>query len=94
MLKDSSLMGIFPLLTPNATHIALVNMTSSITSRSLGSCDPWVIPHPSEVESYKATMSLSLAELSYSTIQSTGEYVDLDPSLLLDEELDQFSLPY
>jgi hypothetical protein len=55
IFKDPSLMGIFPLPPPSPTaHIALVNMISSFTSGSLGSIDPWVVPHLEGVESYGA----------------------------------------
>jgi hypothetical protein len=68
MFKYPSLMGIFPLPTPDTTNIALINMISYVVSTSLGSYDPWVLPHPSEVDSYGATMPLSPVELSYSVI--------------------------
>jgi hypothetical protein len=47
MFKDPSLMGIFPLPPPSPTAtITPINMISSSTSGSLGSFDPWVVPHP------------------------------------------------
>ena len=52
--------------------------------------DPWVLPNPSEVESYGDTMSLSPTELSYSAIQSESESIVY---LSHENELDQYSLP-
>lgn len=47
MLKYPFLMGVFTMPTPSDTNVALVNMISYITNRSLGSYDPWVVPNPS-----------------------------------------------
>jgi hypothetical protein len=66
MFKYPSLVGIFPLLAPNTTPISLFNVISSDTRKSHGSYDPWVLPHPSQVESYKVIIPLSPTELSYS----------------------------
>jgi hypothetical protein len=63
-----TLMGTFPLPPPDISQIALINMISSFCGKSLGSFDPWVIPHSSDVESFRATMPLSPTELSYSAI--------------------------
>jgi hypothetical protein len=81
--------GGFPLFAPNIPKITPVNMISSI-----GSYDPWVIPFPSEIESFGDIMSLSLAELSYSMIHLAGQSVDTDhcPSFL--GELNQSFFPY
>jgi hypothetical protein len=69
-------------------------MISAVTGTPIGCNDPWVIPHPSTIESYGDTMPLSPIELAYSVIQSTRESFDSHSSLLLDEELDHFSSPY
>lgn len=45
--KDPSLMGTFPLLASNVIIVTPVNMIYSITSGSLGSYYPWVVPYPS-----------------------------------------------
>jgi hypothetical protein len=69
-------------------------MISTFCGKSLGSFDPWVIPHSSNVESFGATMPLSPVELSYSVIQTTYESANTDSKILLDEEPDPFSSPY
>ena len=66
LFKDPCLMGIFPPPVPE-TIIALINMISSIGTL-MG--DPWVLLNLAEVETFGDTMSLSLVELTYSTIQS------------------------
>jgi hypothetical protein len=63
-----NLMGTFPLPAPDTTQIALINMISSFCGKSLGSFDPWVILHSSNIESFGDAMPLSPTELSYSTI--------------------------
>ena len=89
LFKDPCLMGFFPLSTPAIPKIAPVNMISSV-----GSYDPWVLPCPSEIESFGDIMPLSLAQLSYSAIQSAGQYVDPDPCLSFSGELDQSFFPH
>ena len=71
LFKDPCLMGVFPTPIPD-TIVAPINMISSIGTH-LG--DPWVIPNPSEVESYGDTMPLSQDELSYLVIQSETESI-------------------
>ena len=63
MFKYPYLMGIFPLSALDIPKITSVHMISSVSSY-----DPWVIPCPSEIESFWDIMSLSPAELSYSTM--------------------------
>jgi hypothetical protein len=63
MFKYPSLMGIFPLPTPDTTHIAPINMIFSSTSGSLGSVDPWVVPHPEDVDSYGASIPLTTVDI-------------------------------
>jgi len=87
-------MGTFPLLAPDTPQIALINMISTFCGKSLGSFNPWVIPHSSNIEYFGATIPLSPAKLSYSTLQKSDEYASTDSGLLLDEELDHFSSPY
>ena len=67
LFKDSSLMGTFPLPLPKVTS-APIHRMSSVTSESLGSYDPWVVPRPSKIKSYGAKMSLSPVDVSYSVI--------------------------
>jgi hypothetical protein len=52
MFEDPFLTGIFPIHAPNTTNIAPINMIFSSTHGSLGSVDPWVVPHPKDVDSY------------------------------------------
>ena len=79
-------MGVFPPPVPDA-FVTLINMISSI-STFVG--DPWILPDPTEVETYGNTMSLSLAEKKYSTIQSESVSTICSPQV---DELDQYSLP-
>jgi hypothetical protein len=69
-------------------------MIFAVTNTPIGYHDPWIIPHPSDLESYRDTMPLSPMELTYSMIQSTSESPDSHHILLLDEKLDQFSSLY
>lgn len=79
-------MGVFPPPVPD-TIVAPINMISYVDTH-LG--DPWVIPNPSEVETYGNTMSLSLTKLSYLAIQSEIESIVCSSH---ENELDQYSLP-
>ena len=88
MFKDPCLIGVFPLSAPDIPKIAPINMISSI-----GSYDPWVIPLPSKIESLGDTILLSLAELSYSMIQSAGDSIDIVSSASSIEELNQYLFP-
>jgi hypothetical protein len=59
ILKDSLLMGTFPFPSPTlATKIYPINMISSFSSGFLKSIDLWLVPHPEDVESYGASMSI------------------------------------
>ena len=79
-------MRVFPPPVPDVV-VASINMISSIGTH-LG--DPWVIPNPSNVESYDDTMPLLLTKLSYSAIQfETTSTVCFSQ----EDELDQYSLP-
>jgi hypothetical protein len=60
LLKDSSLMGIFPFPSPDPPHqVSTINMLSTTVKQSPESFDPWVIPSPFELESLGDTMPLS-----------------------------------
>jgi hypothetical protein len=66
-------MGTFPLPSPpHVTNIATVNMISSFTSVSLGFSNPWVVPHPDNVEYYGASIPLSIADIFYPKIFSAS----------------------
>lgn len=81
-------MGVFPVSAPNISKVAPINMISFV-----GSYDPWVIPLPLEIESLGDTMPLSLAELSYSVIQSAGEFVYTISGTSSIEGLNQYFFP-
>jgi hypothetical protein len=51
MFKDPFIKGIFLLPAPNTTHIAPINMILSSTREFLGSINPWVVPHPKDIDS-------------------------------------------
>lgn len=93
MFKDCFLMEVVPMPSPTTNNVATINMISCITTSSLNSYDPWVVPIPLEVESYIATMPLLPTKLNYSMIQSVGKPFDSDPGTLLEEDLYQHSLP-
>ena len=65
MFKYSSLLGTFTSLLLNTMTGDPINMIYSISSGSLGSCDPWLVSNPLEVDSYGFKMSLSVVEISY-----------------------------
>jgi len=72
MFKYPSLMGIFPLPLQSPTaHIAHINIISSYTSGSHGSYDPWVALHPKDVESYGASILLTMVDILNPIIMST-----------------------
>jgi hypothetical protein len=88
-----SLMGTFPLHPLEITPTISINMISAVIGKPIGYNDPWVIPHPSDIECYGDTIALSPMDLAYSVIQSVGYSSNSHSSLLLDEELDQFFSP-
>jgi hypothetical protein len=62
LLKYSSLMGAFPLSSPETSQQnAMINMISTMVHQSLESFDPWVIPSPLELDMLE--MLCHLAEL-------------------------------
>jgi hypothetical protein len=72
MFKYPSLMGIFPLPPPSPTApITPINIISSYTGGSHGSFDPWVAPHPKDVESYGVSISLTIVDIFNPIIPST-----------------------
>jgi hypothetical protein len=85
LFKDPCLMGVFLPPVPDA-FIAAINMISSIGT-FVG--DPWILPDPTEVETYGNTMPLSPAEKMYSSIQSKSASTICPPT---EGELDQYSL--
>jgi hypothetical protein len=79
MFKHHLLMGIFPLPPPSPTAtITHIKMISSFTKGYLGYFDPWVVPHSEDVDSYGASMPLTLLDISYQVMYSTSTGYDLD----------------
>ena len=68
LLKASSLMGFFPLPSPEVP-----NIVAMISTTLDGSIDPWILPAPSDIDSYGDQMPLSPADLAYQAIQITFE---------------------
>jgi hypothetical protein len=86
LLKDSSLMGTFPIPPPpDLPHpfIASINMISTIPHELPVSADPWVVPDPGDHVRFDNIMSLSLVESTYQAIQSathiTSSFDELSP---------------
>ena len=86
LFKDPCLMGVFPPPISD-TFVAPINMISSVGTH-MG--DPWVLPNPTELETFGDTMSLSFVERTYSAIQSESASAICSPQ---ENELDQYSLP-
>ena len=91
LLKAYSLLGFFPLPPPQ-----ILNMVAMISTTLDGSIDPWIIPAPSDIDSYGDQMPLSPAELAYQAIQiaskpSTAmvstEGKNLPPIIVLSKDL-------
>jgi hypothetical protein len=73
LLKYSSLMGTFPTPLPLTTHhIATVDMIWTVAYQSLESSDSWILPCPLEFDALGDTVPLSLAAMSYISIQSAS----------------------
>jgi hypothetical protein len=73
LLKDSSLMGTFPIPPPDVPHpsVASINMISVVPHELPVSHDPWIVPDPRVHLRFGDTMSLSPVESAYQAIQST-----------------------
>jgi hypothetical protein len=80
LLKDSSLMGTFPIPPPDVPHssLALINMISTSIHGTPASHDPWMVPDPNDHLHYDDEMPLSLFESAYQAIQLITHYT---PSL-------------
>jgi len=85
LIKDSSLMGTFPIPPPNVPHpfFASINMISTSVHGTPASHDPWMVPNPDEHLCYGDKMPLSLVKFTYHFIQSatpsTPSLGDLSP---------------
>ena len=77
LFKDLSLMGIFPLPPPNTIQINMISRSD----------DPWIIPSPEHIDSFKDSMSLSQIEIDYCEIvvaSKTLSYAHAPLSMSLD----------
>jgi hypothetical protein len=73
ILKDSSLMGTFPIPPPNVPHpsVTLINMISTSIHRTPAYHNPWMVPNPGDHIRYDDEIPSSPVESTYQAIQST-----------------------
>jgi hypothetical protein len=73
IIKDSLLMGTFPIPPPDVPHpfFASINMISTSIHGTPASYDPWMVPNPDNHLHYGDEMPLSPVESTYQAIQST-----------------------
>jgi hypothetical protein len=73
LLKDSTLMGTFPIPPPDIPppFVASINMISTSVRETPASHDPWIVPDPGDYLRYGEQMPLSPVESAYQAIQST-----------------------
>jgi len=85
LLKDSSLMGTFPIPPPDVPHlfVASINRISTYVRETPASYDPWIVPNPGDHLCYGNQMLLSPIKSAYQAIQSatpsTPSLGDLSP---------------
>jgi hypothetical protein len=85
LLKDSSLMGTFPIPLPNVPHpsITSIKMISTLPYKLPASHDPWIVLDPGDHIRFGNEMSLSPVESNYQAIQlatpSTPSLDELSP---------------
>jgi hypothetical protein len=67
LLKDSSLIGTFPIppLDVPCLSIASINMISTLPQELLVSHNPWIVPNPGDHLHFGDKISLSLVESTY-----------------------------
>jgi hypothetical protein len=67
LLKDSLLMGTFPIPPPDVSHssVASIKMISTSIHGTLASHDPWMVPDPDNHLCYGDKIPLSPVEFSY-----------------------------
>jgi hypothetical protein len=72
LLKDSSLMGTFPIPLPDVPRpsVASINMISTIPHELPMSSNPWIVPDPGDHTHVGNIMPLSPVESAYHAIQS------------------------
>jgi hypothetical protein len=80
LLKDSTLMGTFPIppLDIPPPLVASINMISTSVREPPESFDPWIVPEPGDYIHYGNQMPLSPVESAYQDIQSADPFT---PSL-------------
>jgi hypothetical protein len=71
LLKDSSLMGTFPIPPPGIPHpfVASINMISTSVHRTPAPYNPWMVPNPDDHLCYGNEIPLSSVESAYQAIQ-------------------------
>jgi hypothetical protein len=86
LLKDSSLMGTFPIPPPPdipCLLVASINMISTVPRELPVSADPWIVPDPGDHVRFDNVMPLSPVESDYQAIQSetptTSSCAELSP---------------
>jgi hypothetical protein len=86
LLKDSSLMGTFPIPPPPdipRPSVASINMISTMPRELPVSVDPWIVPDPGDHVRFGDVMPLSPVESAYQAIQSaslpTSSFDELSP---------------
>jgi hypothetical protein len=75
LLKDSSLMGTFPIPPPSnipSPSVASINMISTVPRELPVSADPWIVPDPGDHVHFGDVMPLSPVESAYQAIQSAN----------------------
>jgi hypothetical protein len=73
LLKDSSLMGTFPIPPPPnipSPYVSSINMISTMPHELPVSADPWIVPDAGDHVRFGNVMPLSLIESDYQAIQS------------------------
>jgi hypothetical protein len=87
LLKDSTLMGTFPIPPPDIPphFVASINMISTDVCETPESYDPWIVPRSGDCLCYDDRMPLSLVESAYQAIQSVTPFApplcDTSPDL-------------
>jgi hypothetical protein len=88
LLKDSTLMGTFPIPPPDIPppFFASINMISTSVLETSESYDPWIVPSSGDCLRYDEQMPLSSVESNYQDIQSETT----SPPSLCDTSSDTF----
>jgi hypothetical protein len=77
LLKDSLLMGTFPIPPPDipTLFVASINMILTTAGEIHESYDPWLVPSSDDYLRYSDWMPLSLVELAYQAIQLENPFL-------------------